>query len=432
MIYSNNYDPLLKEVANEYAQKNVKVMFAFKMRGTEITNEQCLSFIVENKLPLSELAPEDVLPSEIVINGKYYITDVIEIKNAKVLACPSQCITWQNPATPPGNRNTVRPLVGGLSIGSKNYISPTECYLGTLGFIAVDKASQALVGVTNAHVVVRNPFITINQNLNGIAQNEKDDYVYQTGETCTVNPAIQIGQVIRYTPLVLNPPPLSGFSSFIRTNTVDAALVSLKQSDISNTESFKQYGLNYNLPLPFATSNELIDLYNTQPNTLYSSGRTTGAKGDGLCGLYTFGLYGDSIDVGGYHVQGQDVSIKFSNIIVFRALISGCIPTAAGDSGSALIADIGGVRKIIGIVFGEATINGTIVGLACRIDWVVAKLGIEAWDGSPKKFIDTASIAYTTVPGMSPDSAIKKDGKIYWQVGLINSNDTTTTTTTTI
>ena len=430
-MHSTNSDPLLKELSDQYAQKNVGVMFAFKIKGTEVTDQPCLSFIVKNKLPLDQLASEDILPSEVTIRGKKYITDVITISNATTLSCPDQCTTWLNPAyPPPGNRDTVRPLVGGISIGSKNFItSSPECNVGTLGFIAVDSASQALVGVTASHVVVKNPFITLSQDLDRLSQNEKDNYVYQNGETCTVNPALQIGQVIRYAPLtasVPSSPNLAGM--YDRRNPVDAALVSLKQSDISNTESFKQYGVNYNLPLPFATSYEIFDLQ-IRPE-LYSSGRTTGVKDNvPYCALYYFGMTYE-IDIDGYNIQGQNTSAPFSNIILFRSNLSGCTPAAPGDSGSALVADFNGVRKIIGLVIGQAIVNGIVTGLACRIDWIAAKLGIEAWDGTPKNFIDPASISYTTIPGKSGDSAIKKDGKIHWQIGLIDPNATTSTTTT--
>lgn len=428
MIYSNSTDPLLKGLSAEYSQKNVHLTFAFKIKGDIITDERCVAFVVDNKLPLDKLSAEDILPSEIMVNGTRYPTDVIEIKDVTaLLACPTQCTTWQT--TPPGNRNTVRPLVGGLSIGAKNNITPTGCNVGTLGFIAVDRASQALVGVTNAHVVVKNAFYTMEQDLTKLVQNQRDNYVYQTGETCTVNPAIQIGQVIRYNPLYkvptvdFNNPNVYVFPIF---NVVDAALVSLKQSDVSNTESFKQYGLNYNLPLPFATSDELDNLYSTPK--LYSSGRTSGARGEEPCSLGYYGTYRDVLAVNGYDLQGEDYAPWFTNFILFSASGGECVAVSGGDSGSALIADIGGVRKIVGLVFARALVNNIQMGLAVPIDMLAYQLGIEAWDGTPKNFIDPLSIEYTTVPGKSNDAAIKKDGKVYWQVGLTGPTTTTTTT----
>lgn len=419
MIYSNDIDPALKELSTQYSKRNIGVMFANRIKDGKLTEEECITFIVQDKLPLDQLLSEDVLPSKVVIENKHYPTDVITISNATTLSCPAQCVTWQT--TPPGNRNTVRPLVGGLSIGAKNNIvSPTECKKGTLGFIAVDKASQALVGVTASHVVVKNPFITMNQNLTGLVQNEKDNYVYQNGETCTVNPALQIGQVIRYAPLYPPVPnPSLNYYDFTIFNYVDAALISLKQSDVSNTESFKQYGINYNLPLPFATTNDIQNL--KFASLLYSSSRTSGVQGE-ACNLYYFGTSTSPVLVNGYNLQGVDSAPIFINFIIVAPNYSGCEAFQPGDSGSAVVAEINGVRKIIGIVFGQALLNNSIsVGLISRIDWVAEQLGIEAWDGTPKNFIDTASIAYTTVPGKSYDSAIKRDGKMYWQVGLTNN-----------
>jgi hypothetical protein len=423
MIYSNNLDPALKELSIQYSKKDIHVMFAFKMKNGKLTNEQCLTFIVKDKLPLDQLSSENILPSELLIDNQYYPTDVVEIKNATTLSCPSPCADWLT--TPPGNRNTVRPLVGGLSIGSKNNIvSSTECIKGTLGFIAVDTASQALVGVTASHVVVKSPIITVNQDLSKLAQNETNNYVYQNGETCVANPALQIGQVIRYVPLYVppvNPSSDPNIANFVPYNFSEGALVSLKQSDISNTESFKQYGLDYNLPLPFATTNEINDLRNNVLPKIYSSGRTTGAKGNGSCYPNYIGIYPEGLLVNGYNIQGEDTGIIFANLLMIGPSWGDCLAFAPGDSGAAVIAEINGVRKIIGLMFAQATYGGGPIGIACRIDWLATQLGIEAWDGTPKNFIDPASIAYTTVPGKSYDSAIKKDGKIYWQVGLTNN-----------
>jgi|694.fasta_scaffold43357_3 hypothetical protein len=428
MTHSNNINPALKELSAQYYKRDIGVMFANRIKDGQLTDEECVTFAVKEKLPLDQISSEDVLPSFVIVDNKYYPTDVIVLSNASTLNCPTQCIAWQT--TPPGNRNTVRPLKGGVSIGAKNNIvSPTECKKGTLGFIAVDRASQALVGVTAGHVVVKNQFMTMNQDLTKIAQNEKDNYVYQNGETCTANPALQIGQVIRYVPLYVPAVPTvnPNYFNFSIFNRVDGALISLKESDVSNTESFKQYGVDYNLPLPFATSPEIYSLNQSIP--LYMSGRTTGAA-EGDCNLYYYTLYNDQILVNGYDLQGADSGSLFSSVIIFLGKYVGCSAAEPGDSGAALVADFNGVRKIVGLVFGQAVINnGTPVGLACRIDWVAEQLGIQAWDGTPKNFINELTIKYTTVPGKSYDSVIKKNNKIYWQVGLSSLSTTTTTTT---
>ena len=67
-------------------------------------------------------------------------------------ACPSNFYFWSsnnvlNPtgATTPIQQNTIRPIMGGLQIRNQ-----TKSWVGTMGFIAVDKDTDSLVGVTNA------------------------------------------------------------------------------------------------------------------------------------------------------------------------------------------------------------------------------------------------------------------------------------------
>jgi hypothetical protein len=95
-------------------------------------------------------------------------------------------------------------------------------------------------------------------------------------------------------------------------------------------------------------------------------------------------------------------------------------PVWGGDSGSTLIANIGGVWKIVGLVFAgngtpynpqtglpNVTIGNTVyplqvassIGYACRIDQVASQLGIKAWTGSAAPVIDHNTITYRTVSG---------------------------------
>ena len=96
----------------------------------------------------------------------------------------------------------------------------------------------------------------------------------------------------------------------------------------------------------------------------------------------------------------------------------------SGDSGSALIADFGGVWKIIGLVYASLTPLGEVLpvwGIASRIDDVANELSIYAWDGSSKPFVST--VEYITVPGGSNSDMITCDGKEYWQLGMTTNNN---------
>ena len=105
-------------------------------------------------------------------------------------------------------------------------------------------------------------------------------------------------------------------------------------------------------------------------------------------------------------------------------------PVMGGDSGSALIADYSGVRKIIGLVFaggGQQVINGPYFqGFANRIDDVASEIGIEAWDGdiTTTEYVDTNSIEYITTSNGSPNKTeVCGIGNDYWQVGLTTLSD---------
>ena len=111
-----------------------------------------------------------------------------------------------------------------------------------------------------------------------------------------------------------------------------------------------------------------------------------------------------------------------------------CNPVRGGDSGSALIADIGGTIKIIGLVFAAGNPSGVTscdggnnsysFGYACRIDEVASQLGITSWDkDDPIVAVKTSTIEYITEPGGSSDKTKSCDGKTYWQVGLTDTLD---------
>lgn len=367
------------------------------------------------------------------------------------------------------NRQTQRPLKGGVSITSTSHApSYAPLSVGTMGLVCQDSASGALVGLTNNHVVIRDAYYTSQRTYNN-PQNEYDlidssstvqgDYVYQTGETTpTVIPGgpQEIGRVLRYVPLYTSASIVANPSL---VNKVDGAIFSLYCTSstgaqiINFTSSFQQVGLTYTSSMPFASTAEIDDLMNTNYE-FFSSGRTTGPKGSPstLCPLrmlsYTsFPIY--------YKLQGVDTLSYFTDVIAFvkpaesssynpntiNANTQVCsYPVWGGDSGSTLIANIGGVWKIIGLVFAG---NGTphdqqtnfpsgpngayqvasTIGYACRIDQVATQLGIKAWTGSAAPVVDHNTIVYKTVSGSSSNSTLVCSGSTYWQVGLTEKHN---------
>jgi hypothetical protein len=389
----------------ESTPENVGVSYGNKISNGEFTGELGITFFVETKLPLEAIDEGQLLPSSVTIDGVDYVTDVVEVGKIKALACDpttlNNCYGWRNISTPPANRGTFRPLKGGVSLTSFNNVNT----VGTLGFIAVDTATQALVGITNNHVVVKDAFNTSDRNINGVLENEMSDSVYQNGESGTPQPSLKIGEVLRYVPMNLS------------SNKVDVAMVSVNSADISNIESVKQVGLSYTAAMSFASTNEINALLSTRP-PLYSSGRTSGAKGSGSCGLVVSAI-GATVLVDGYELQGISRAVPFTDTIAFTRANPDCTsPIAGGDSGSALIANYSGTWKIIGLCFA----GSDTVGYANRIDEIVSQLGIQAWDGSPKNYVNLASKAFKTIPGGSSNKTFTCSGSTYWQVGLNNTS----------
>jgi hypothetical protein len=230
-----------------------------------------------------------------------------------------------------------------------------------------------------------------------------------------INP---IGVVKKYYPL--QSPPIY--------NYVDVALTTISNS-VADSTSYQQVGL-VPTTLPFASTSEINNLLSTNP-LLYSVGRTTGTKGEGLTKLRVYQIsVALSID---YHKQGVSTTVYMSDCIQFIAVSGATVmppynevcynPISAGDSGSALIADFSGIRKIIGLVFAGSSDNiGTIYGIACRIDRVASMMNISEWNGSAINYSNTANILELDVPGLDNRPYIDHiDGKRYWQVGLKNN-----------
>ena len=409
----------IKEIIEELfnaTPNDVGVGYGTKIKNGEMTNEESIIFFVPKKIPLHLIPENELLPDvEFTLSDRVLKTDVIEVGIIKTFACDPSCYTWTS--TPPTNRLQHRPIQGGISITSQTKLG----FVGTLGFIAVDVATQALVGVTNNHVVIRDASYTSQRNPSGLIQNEYDiilggavqpDSAFQNGESSSPAPAAMIGQVVRYVPI-----SVSG-----GINKVDGALISVECNPVIDiAESFKQFGLTYNSPYVFATTAEINNLLITNP-MLFSSGRTTGVKQGIPCPLRTFTL-GFAGGVSGYNIQGTSTTIPFTDIIMFVRpendpnLATVCnYPIFAGDSGSALVADFSGTSKIVGLVFA----GSDAFGFACRIDHVASELGIQSWDGTTKPYVDSTTISYITVPGFNSIKTQVSGADTYWQVGAYN------------
>lgn len=400
----------IQELAEQNAFNANSISYGYKFVGNIQTDELCISFGVDQKKSISELLDSEIIPSSITIGNQVLKTDVFEAGKVELLACNAYCGTFMGPNSA-ANRAFTRPLVGGLSM----QISNLPGYVGTMGFIGVHTDTQALVGVTNNHVLIQDAFYTSDRSLiNGVYQNEYSpiNKVYQNGEFYPPPLNYEIGRSLRYVPI-----------QQVGYNKVDCGIFSINQSDIATgtiSSSVMQAGVAYTDPLPFATTIEINNLLTTNP-MLYSSGRSTGPKGGTGCPMRIKSIF-MAFPIP-YKKQGVSTIVYFQDQLEFvkpendPSLSVTCPnPIIGGDSGSALIADFGGVRKIIGLVF--ASRSDTNTGYANRIDNVASEMGIEAWDGTNKNFVDLASIDYVTTVGGSSNKNIICDERQFWQVGL--------------
>ena len=429
----------IKDKIREQVLQNphvTSVGYGYKISGGVNTGEPAIVFGVEAKKPLSEIPEGELLPSSVDINGVVVKTDVKQRGRPQLLQCNGDC--GQNAGSGSAlNRSYTRPVMGGLSITSLNNSNS----VGTFGLVVKDVATGCVVGLTNNHVTIQDAFYTSQRNLAGVLQNEYSpvDNIYQDAEYAgTPPPTNIIGRSLRYVPIY---PQSSGL-----TNSVDAAIFSINITALSTTQSWRQVGLDSVVTdyLPFATTLEIDTLLAVNPQ-LYSSGRTTGPKGGASCPLKLFEL-GTSFSIY-YKMQGENTVIIMENTIAFfkppldhpesqdpTEYGLCCNPVRGGDSGSALIADIEGTIKVIGLVFAagndfnETTCDGGNnsykYGFACRIDEVASQLGITSWNkGDLLKAVDTSTIDYRTEPGGSSDKTKSCDGKTFWQVGLTDTLD---------
>ncbi len=414
MSYTQEIKDKIAELSSRLMEDCTSVGYGFKEKNGKITKEKSIIFTFKKKKPLDELTSDEIIPEAITIGNQTLKTDVQEGVNILMgyEACPSDFYSWSSNSTlnptgvvTPIQQNLVRPLKGGLQIRNQSL-----SFLGTMGFIAVDKDNNSLVGVTNAHVMTQSFFVA--------NESDRGDYnVYNNNMGQPATTTIQrVGVTKRYVPIV-------GVGS--GTNYVDGAIFTLDESVVDLNESYKYYGFSFEDAPPFATTEEIDSLIDNDFN-LYSVGRTTGAKGEGVTKL-KFLSY-DNISVFNRLNSTTNRLSLFNDCISYIASAStttegnSCFyPINSGDSGSALLADINGTIKIIGLSFAGSTLSESDgffrIARACRIDRVADELNIEAFTGQTVNFSDKNNPQIHYVAGFSSDDSITINGNKYYQVG---------------
>ena len=371
MLFTENLSSGIQNLYDSTPDSIKMTAFGRKIKSGIKTDDFCVIFGVEKKLPLNQLSGDYIVPKTIEIDNNIYQTDVVEYSKAEALGFCYNFNANPLPSEIIAHRSRQRPLKGGIVIS----VDPFT-WLGTFGLICVDNETQSLVGLTNAHVAIGIPQCVIPNNQNDVNDNSysitgKRIIQFTEGQPASLTNDV-VGNVYKFFP--------------IRTgnyqNYIDAATFSIRKCNpsgtgfIDNLESFKQLGIPYNDPMPFATTNEINSLVvNNIP--IYSAGRTTGPKGLAGCRLFATDMFLNQ------PINFEGIPVDFYDLITFKYEDNANDPSADGDSGSIVIGDFNGIFKIVGLLF-AGSIN---TAYFCRIDTVASKLGISAWDGTPKNYL---------------------------------------------
>lgn len=411
------------------------VGLGIKTIGGGSTGIISIIFTVDKKLPLSELKPSEILPKTVTIDGVDYATDIVERKRLDAHACYSTSdpdIARLQPAR--SGYSSLVPFRGGQEIlpfpyGWEDIYNPYS--VGTLGGFVVDNDDNKIVGITNAHVAIYDNRMLI-ASQRDVSQEALDTYnsfeqqpffvfgdqhpgaitLYDSNND-NILEYLLVGKYIkRYKPLYND-----------QLNYVDCALL-IMNPNVLSSDSYKVWqpigSTDNNSFLSFASTAEIDSLLSI--NTFcYSTGSSSGPKGYGgsaSCRLVVDQLgFSSTINYGG-------VALDFADIIIYRYEDGSNGPSIPGDSGALVLADIGGVKKIIGLNFA----GGSNIGAMCRIDRVASAMNIKPWDSS----VDVVRDSVVSTPlclRISPDDprinnpTISFNNKTYYQAGFTMNSD---------
>ncbi len=412
----------------------IGVSYGFKKKNGQKTNQKSIIFKVLNKKPVGQIPQNEIIPPSIKVSGSEYITDVVEGTKAEFFNC------FASESDPSIQRlrgipNLLAPMRGGNELvlmpdgWSGPALGSSDYTVGTLGFFAVDNYDDKVVGVTNSHVAV----------LHRLYCNERDigDEDPNPYNTIDERPWTNILPDLDINPkcAVWNNTNLSDASVNIKRympvtaigrNYVDCALLIMNSGnlpasatpyiDSTSYQVWQPIGEpDYPTHMPFATKQELDNLLISNPN-LYSTGRRTGPKG--WAPISSCILRVTEVGVN-ETIGGEEGDTYWSDIIKFQYEDGAGYPARPGDSGSVVIADFSGVRKIIGLLF--AGNESESYGLFCRIDRVAATMNIRAWDSSyvlDKSYPTKTEIVVTENANLGGTPNFVQNGKHFWQSGF--------------
>lgn len=450
----NDRDLLVSELGSLMRETSLNVHgfgLGHKIVSGQQTEDLCLTYFVHQKRPLHVIDEKDLIPEYIYLNEKKIKTDVVERGFAEFLVTCNNFDATPTPFNVAEHRRAHRPLIGGVHLinmytnafldgaGGTNQNQVYNRFAGTLGGLVVDNDTNTVVGLTNAHVIVKDYTYAHNRSLTKEIYNIYDDvaiarFTPQNGEwrsngtfisgydqviiqdltNATVNTGTAvIGRPKKYTPAAASTP-----TCFVM-NTVDAAICTLRDSSLlSSGVSNTQLGI---LPttvtnIPFATTQEINSCLDA---IAISAGARTGPKGES-CGLKITRV-GVAVTIN-YKVpsQGSNVDLYFADLIEVDYSDGQGIPVGPGDSGSFLLAKFGSTFKVIGLIF-AGSFNSTFtrgIGYACRIDNIQKALNISQWDGRQLPVDSLKKGTVVVTPKDFKGSSFDLNGVTFYQAGI--------------
>jgi len=392
-----------------FEKKNVQSFYAgTKIKNGVDTGEPCIIIGVTRKEKLENLSQKDLIPKELSNSIKTDIVQEDEIFRFGFCGLGSH-LGGDAPRGPCYGHNynldnsPYVNLQGGVSIGPND---PNRSWSGTLGLIAKDKTDSRLVGVSNNHVLgdyidTRHKAISCYLENGELADDFKvDDSFKPIVENTIQSPSVpdSVGSNFIELGAVKRSIPTKWGSGILPDNTVDAGIIELSSSIQPMTN------LAY-------LSDEALRIGQAKVGARVSkSGRTTGVTGVSNVSSPTT-IVSTNYTVAISSGCGDGLKTKFTDCIKFNwnssAENSWEFFSYAGDSGSAVLMDDNGQKKLVGLLFAGTYFSSTAyipsppygTGIACKIQNVFDSLNLETWNGnvicdSNSKFISVNGKCY--------------------------------------
>lgn len=417
-------DTILEKIQELHQNKPdgvTSISLGYKTKNGERTGEIGIVYSVVEKKNKNNISSDQLLPQSVIIDGHNTVTDVIEMPQLATMACfvsgSTEITRLQNLTSAPialkGGQEMRQFPTGWINLGGGS----ASITIGTLGFFAVDSIDGKIVAVTNAHVCCYRKTLASQRNIseeslspNNTGETVKwvmDGNMYFPGGSFrnNANNARGMNRIKRYIP-----------QTRTGINYVDAALL-IPEPTYVDVNSYQMWQPTtepiYPTSLPFASTSELNNLLSTNPK-VYSTGRTTGPKGWGTspsC-IIRVNQVGASANV----TDSTEGWVALWNDLIYIQNEDGSTgPMGGADSGSVVLAEIGGVKKIIGLFFA----GGSNIGALCRIDRIASTLQISQFTTPLNTSIPTPNFfSSSDFNTYGSQSTILRNGKTYYQIGI--------------